>query len=115
MMKDWMFKTLVDLGFKKQDAEVYVFLALNGPKNAKKIADTTLTNKRQIYRILQKLQSREIITATINRTVQYSAVSFDKVLDILIQANMEEANRMEDKKEEIIALWKSNVTKHPLF
>jgi sugar-specific transcriptional regulator TrmB len=110
-----MVETLENLDFKKQHAEVYVFLALNGPKNAKNIADALRTNKRQIYRILKKLQAREIINTTSNRSTQYSAVSFDKVLDKLIQVNIEEASRIEHKKSEILELWKSNITKQPLF
>jgi sugar-specific transcriptional regulator TrmB len=110
-----MVETLEKLDFKRQHAEIYVLLALNGSKRAKKIAETLGTNKRQIYRILKKLQGRGIISAPSNRSAQYSAVSFDKVLDILIQANMEEANRIEERKGEILALWKSYITKHPQF
>jgi sugar-specific transcriptional regulator TrmB len=110
-----MVETLEKLDFKKQHAEIYVFLALNGSKRAKNIADSLRTNKRQIYRILKKLQGRGIINTTSNRSAQYSAVSFDKVLDILIQANMEEANRIEERKGEILALWKSNIMKQPQF
>jgi sugar-specific transcriptional regulator TrmB len=110
-----MIKTLENLNFKTLYAEVYVLLALNGPKKAKNIADTLKTNKRQVYRILKELHRREIIQTSPDLRGQYSAISFDKLLDILIQSNMEEANRMEDKKEEIIALWKSKIAKQPIF
>lgn len=113
MTQQWMLKNLINLGFKPKDAEVYVFLALNGPKKAKDIADALQIHNRQVYRILKKLQNREIINATANRSAQFSAVSFDKVLDKLIKVNMDEANSLEDKKGEILALWKSNIAKQP--
>jgi sugar-specific transcriptional regulator TrmB len=109
-----MLKTLENLGFKKQDVEVYVFLVLNGPKNAKNIAGVLRINKRQIYRILKKLQAKQIINTTPNHSTQYSSVPFDKVLDKLIKVNIEEASRIEEKKSEIFELWKSNITKEPL-
>ncbi len=107
--QEWMLKILLDLGFKQQDAEVYVFLAINGSQRAKDIAGALKTYKSHVYRILKKLQDREIVNATPNPPTQFSAVSFDKVLDLLVQANMEEANRIEEKKDEILALWKSNI------
>ena len=82
MTQEWMLRTLVNLGFKQQDAEVYVFLALNGSQKAKDIAEALKTNKRQVYRTLEKLQNREIVNATPNLVAQFSAVSFDKVLDL---------------------------------
>jgi sugar-specific transcriptional regulator TrmB len=109
MTQEWMLKTLVDLGFKQQDAEVYVFLALNGSQKAKAIADALKTYRRQVYRTLKELQNREIINATSNLPAQFSAIPFDKVLGLFIRANMEEADRIEEKKDEILALWKSTI------
>jgi sugar-specific transcriptional regulator TrmB len=86
LTQEWMLKNLINLGFKPKDAQVYVFLALNGPQNAKTITSTLQTQKRQVYRILKKLQNREIVNATSNRAAQFSAVPFDKVLDKLIKA-----------------------------
>jgi sugar-specific transcriptional regulator TrmB len=108
MTQEWMFKTLIDLGFKQKDAEVYVFLALNGPQGVKEIADSTKTYKRKVYRILKKLQSNEIVRTTFDLPTKFSVVAFNKLLDLLISDNEEEANRIEEKKDEILTLWRSN-------
>jgi sugar-specific transcriptional regulator TrmB len=109
MTQEWMVKTLIDLGFKEKDAEVYVFLAFNGPKGVRDIADSMKTYKRKVYRILKKLQNNEIVHATFDLPAQFSVVSFDKLLDLLISDTLEEANCIEEKKGEILALWRSSV------
>jgi sugar-specific transcriptional regulator TrmB len=104
-----MLKTLLNFGFKAKEAQVYVFLALNGPQKAKNTAAALGMNKRQIYRILKKFRDREIINVTPKRSAPFSAVSFDKVLDILIKVNINEANSLEDKKDQILVLWRSTI------
>lgn len=104
-----MLKNLVNLGFRQQEAEVYVFLALNGSQKVSDIADALKTYKSQVYRTLKKLQNKEIVKATPNLPAMFSALSFDKVLDLLIKADIEEASSIEEKKDAILALWKSSI------
>ena len=113
LTQEWMLKTLLDLGFPHQDAEIYVFLALNGSRRAKDLTNAMKTYKRQVYRTLKRLQNRQIVTATTSLPAQFSAIPFDKVLDMLIKANMEEANRVERKKDKMLALWKRSVKGNP--
>jgi sugar-specific transcriptional regulator TrmB len=110
LTQEWMLKTLLDLGFKQQDAEVYMFLALNGPKRAREIAGALKTYKRKVYRTLKTLQNMKVTSATLTIPAEFFAISFDKVLDMLIKANVEEANRIEQEKEVMFALWKKSIT-----
>jgi sugar-specific transcriptional regulator TrmB len=108
LTQEWMLKTLMDLGFKRDEAKVYVLLALNGSYEAKKIMDNLKIYKRKVYRILKKLESKKIVYATSEIPAQFSAIPFNRVLDLLIRDTREEANRIEEKKEEILALWRFN-------
>lgn len=107
-----MIKTLVDLGFKQQDAQVYVYLALNGPKKAKDIVTALKTYKRQVYRSLRKLQNKEIVNATPELPASFSVISLDKLLELLAKASLEEARRIEREKDGILRLWKSSVKRN---
>jgi sugar-specific transcriptional regulator TrmB len=102
-----MLKTLNNLGFKLYDAEVYVFLAFNGPKKAQDIASSLKMKKSQVYRSLKNLRNKEIIQT--NLPAQFSAISLDKVLESFVQAKLKEAKRMENNKEDVLALWKSSL------
>jgi sugar-specific transcriptional regulator TrmB len=102
-----MLKTLLDFGFKQQEAEVYIFLALNGPKKAKDIVNSLKTGKRQVYRILKKLQSKEIVNATLSAPVKFSAVSIEKVLDLFMESAIEQAKVLQASRKELLSTWRN--------
>jgi len=105
LSKEWMVKMLESLGLKHLDAEVYVYLAQNDPQKARDIAEALEAYKRQLYRSLKSLQRKGMVSASQERPARFSAVSFDKVLDQFIKANREEAQRIEENKEKILAHW----------
>jgi sugar-specific transcriptional regulator TrmB len=106
---EWLLKKLLDFGFKQQDAEVYVFLAENGPQEAKVITDNLKTYRRQVYRSLNRLKHQHFVTATTELPARFSAIPFDQVLDLLVKTNVEEANRLEQEKEKIFSLWRRGI------
>jgi|WetSurMetagenome_2_1015567.scaffolds.fasta_scaffold1493326_1 sugar-specific transcriptional regulator TrmB len=107
MTQDWIYYALLNLGFKQKEAEAYVFLSIKGPHGAKEIAGALKINKRKVYRILKKLQTKEIVNSTISLPAQFSAVAFSRVLDKLIEKTLGEADSIEAKKDDIISLWGS--------
>jgi sugar-specific transcriptional regulator TrmB len=107
MTQEWIVKTLLDLGFKQKESEVYAFLALNGAKNVNEITKALNTYERQVYRTLKSLVNSHIITITPNTPAQYSALPFDKVLELLVKVTLKEAERIEMKKEKILSVWNS--------
>jgi sugar-specific transcriptional regulator TrmB len=109
LSKEWMLKTLESLGLKQLDAEVYVYLAKNEPQKARDISEALETYKRQLYRSLTNLQRKGMVSASQERPARFSAVSFDKVLDLFIQANRGEAQRIEENKEQILSMWRSKI------
>lgn len=102
-----MLKTLVNLGFTETDAQVYVFLATEGPQEASDIAEALQIYKRQLYRRLKSLQSKGIINASPEYPARFSAVLFEKVLDLLIKAKMEQQQALQESKEELLSTWRS--------
>jgi sugar-specific transcriptional regulator TrmB len=109
LSREWMLKTLENLGLKHLDAQIYIYLAQNDPQKAKAIAEALETYKRQLYRSLKRLQRKGMISTSQERPARFSAISFDKVLDQFIKANREEAQRIEENKEQILSMWKSKV------
>jgi sugar-specific transcriptional regulator TrmB len=97
----------VSLGLSQTDAEVYVFLATEGSQKAKNIATSLKIYNRKVYRSLKSLQNKEIVNATLERPALFSAMPFDKVLDLLIQAHLKEAQQIEQHMEEILTQWRS--------
>jgi sugar-specific transcriptional regulator TrmB len=100
-------KALVNLGLAQRDAEVYIFLARAGPQKARNIADALKVYKHQLYCSLKSLRDKSIVNATLKRPAEFSAIPFDKALDLLVKAHLKEAQSIEQDKEEILSQWHS--------
>ena len=102
-----MLKTIIDIGFSQADAQVYLFLSRKGPQKGRAISKALNMNKQQLYPCLKNLQSKGIVNATIEYPAKFSAVPFEKVLDLFIKAKMEEAQRIQQSRERILSDWQS--------
>ena len=106
-----MLKTLVNLGFKKEHAEVYILLATEGPKRARDIAQDLRIHKRQLYRALRTLKNKGVVTVPPGYPTLFSAVLFEKALDLFIEAKTEQQKALQASKEEILSTWRSMTEK----
>jgi sugar-specific transcriptional regulator TrmB len=95
------------LGFTEIEADVYIHLTREGPKKISEIATALELYRRRLHHVLKKLQSKGIIRSSQECPNTFLAVSFNKVLDIFIKANIEEAKRMMQNKEELLSSWRS--------
>jgi sugar-specific transcriptional regulator TrmB len=112
LSKDLMLKTIVSLGFKETDAQVYVYLTTEGIQKATDIAEALKLYKQQLYRSLKRLQRKGIVNATLERPAQFSAVSIEKALDFLIETKKEQALTLQASRKELLSSWKSMIEKH---
>lgn len=103
MSLERILKALVGLGLSQTDAEVYLHLATKGPMTTRNIIDNLPINKRQIYRSLKRLQSKGIAMVNSEFPAEFSAVSFERVLDLLLEAKKEQAKSLEASKAELIS------------
>ena len=101
-----MLRTLESFGLKRVDAEVYVYLAKKGPQKGIDLADTLKIRKQQLYPILKTLQDKGVVTASPERPALFSALAFEKALDLLVEANMEQAKAIEETKQELLSDWR---------
>ena len=107
MSQEKALKTLESLGFTQLDARVYVFLAKKGPKKAGDVAKCLKIPKQSIYFIIRNLQRDGIVTSTVERPARFSAVPFERVLDLFVNAKMEEAKQIQRNRDEILSDWQS--------
>jgi sugar-specific transcriptional regulator TrmB len=103
----WMEKALINLGFTEIDANVYIHLTKEGPKKISEIANALEMYRKRLHHVLKKLQSKGVIRSSQECPDTFLAVSFDKVLDIYIKANIEEAKTLMQNKEDLLSSWRS--------
>jgi sugar-specific transcriptional regulator TrmB len=107
--EEWMLRILENLGLKHLDAKVYVYLLQREPMDLKTIARAFEAYKLQFYRSLKALRLQGIVIASQDRPTRFFALSFEKVLDLLVETNREEANRIAENKEKILEIWRSEI------
>ncbi len=110
MSHERVLKILEGFGLTRTDAEVYVYLAKKGPKRETDLSSAFKLTEQQLYSSLKNLQSKGIVTASVEKSALFSAVAFERVLDLLVKANIEQAQAISETKEELLTRWRS-VTK----
>lgn len=100
-----LLETLVGFGFKETDARIYVFLAKKGPHTAKDIEAALKIPKWQIYKSLRNLRKKETVASIFHRPTLFSAVSFEKVIDLAAKAKIEKAARDQASTGQAILYW----------
>ncbi len=107
MSQEQLLSTLVALGFDEVDARIYVFLAKKGMQKAYDINKALKLTKQQFYPSIKRLQSKGIVNSTMERPARFSAMPFEKVLDFFIKARIEETQKLEQSKAEILSNWQN--------
>jgi sugar-specific transcriptional regulator TrmB len=107
LSQEKVLKTLGDLGLTKIDSKIYIYLAKRGPQKGNAISKALKIQKYQLYRSLKKLQSKAIVSATLEHPARFSAVSFEKVIDLFIRAKLEEAQSIQHEKSELLSSWQA--------
>jgi sugar-specific transcriptional regulator TrmB len=82
-------KILESFGFKRNEAEVYVYLGKKGPQEVKGLTEALNIKERQLKLILKNLQSRGVVRVRCERATVYSALDFEKTLNLLEKENIQ--------------------------
>jgi sugar-specific transcriptional regulator TrmB len=88
LSNEWMIRTLVNMGFTLNDAKIYVFLATEGPQKRKNIAIILNLRMHQVCSSLKELQKLQMVTSLTSHSVTFSAISFEKALDLFWNKKM---------------------------
>jgi sugar-specific transcriptional regulator TrmB len=105
-----MLELITSLGMSRKNAEVYLFIAANGPVQVRTIAIGMPIGKQQAYGIIRQLQKKGVVIASSARPVLLSAVSFDQAIDILSKHKRKSVQALEKNREEILSKWQSITT-----
>ena len=107
-----MIETLRNLGFTKTEAQIYLYLTTEGPKKRDQIAKALNVSIQYLNQSLKKMQDESIVQVSPKYPNIFSAIPFEKVLDLLIKTNIEEAKRMIKNKKELLSSWRSMTKKN---
>jgi sugar-specific transcriptional regulator TrmB len=111
LSEEQLLKAIIDLGLSQVDAEVYIFLAKMGPQKGRNIADALKLYKQQLYRSLRNLQGKGLASATCEHPAQFSAISFERVIDMYIKVKTAEAQALQETRQDLMSAWRSIIKK----
>jgi sugar-specific transcriptional regulator TrmB len=96
-------KALVSLGLTELDAEIYLFLMNNGPIKAADLTKTLKISKQRLYPVIKIMQRKGIVSATLEHPARFSALPFETMLDVFAKAKMDEAQRIQQNKDDLLS------------
>jgi sugar-specific transcriptional regulator TrmB len=98
-------ETLSRFGLLKNEIKVYLYLARVGEKKAGEIAEAISLHRTETYRILRDLEKKGILFSVFEKPLKFTAVSLDKAIDLLVDAQKMKIKLLEKEKASLVELW----------
>ena len=96
---------LLDFGFTKEEAEVYVFLSSMGPTPARLVARRFDINRMRAYRTLKALEEKGLVERIIGRPMRFVASPLEEALTRHIGEIRTRLSELESREREIVEDW----------
>jgi len=98
--------TLVLFGLTPNQSKVFFYLGKIGSKTASEISKAVEIPRSETYHLLTALQNKGIVEASFQHPIQFSALSINKAIDVLINTETERLNRLKKSVPELENMWK---------
>jgi len=96
---------LADLGLTSRQARVYLALLKTGGGKAKIVADVSLVNRQEIYRIIEDLQQMGLVQKNVTAPTTFTATPLADVIKRLLEQKTKQLTLIRQKAKQL--------TKHP--
>jgi sugar-specific transcriptional regulator TrmB len=71
------------------------------------MANALKMQKQRLYSCLRNLREKGVVYCTDDRPMLFSAVPIEDALSSFINANLEEAQQLEENRKKILSFWRS--------
>ena len=96
---------LSKFGLTANQSKVYLFLEKYGSSTATQVSKTLKVPRTETYHLLTNLQNKGIVSATFQHPIKFSAVSLDKAIGVLVNAERERVKSLESQEKNLVELW----------
>src|SRR5712692_9227611 len=105
MLLEKLKNELSKFGLTANQSKVYLFLEKYGPSTATQVSKTLKVPRTETYHLLTNLQNKGIVSATFQHPIRFSALSLDKAIGVLINAEKERVKNLESQEKNLVDLW----------
>jgi sugar-specific transcriptional regulator TrmB len=95
-------EALANFGLLRKEINVYLHLAITGPKKAKEIGEAIAIHRTETYRLLHHLEKKGLVFSVLGNPVKFTAVPLDKAIDLLIEAQKIKIQILENQKAGLV-------------
>ena len=96
---------LSKFGLTANQSKVYLFLEKYGSSTATQVSKTLKVPRTETYHLLTNLQNKGIVSATFQHPIKFSAISLDKAIGVLVNAERERVKSLESQEKNLVELW----------
>ena len=100
-------RALTRFKLSKNEVKIYLFLARYGSQKAQQIAESMDVHRTEAYKILRTLEAQGLIARILEKPMKFAALPFEQVLENLIEARRKRIIQLEQRKTELIEMWRS--------
>jgi len=100
-------RALTRFKLSKNEVKIYLFLARYGSQKAQQIAESMDVHRTEAYKTLRTLEAQGLIARILEKPMKFAALPFEQVLENLIEARRKRIIQLEQKKTELIEMWRS--------
>ena len=98
-------QTLLDLGLTEDEAKVILFMNKKGEMKASEIAKNVGIPRTRLYYVFNNLESKGLISCTVERPSKYKALELESAVDFLIKSYKQKLSLLENARRLIKQDW----------
>ena len=96
---------LLQYGLTSNQSKVFIYLGKYGAKTAPEVCKALKLPRTETYHLLSALQNKGIISATFQHPIQFTALSLNKAIWILVNSEKERVKSLEHMEKGLSELW----------
>lgn len=96
---------LLQYGLTSNQSKVFIYLGKYGAKTAPEVCKALKLPRTETYHLLSALQNKGIVSATFQHPIQFTALSLNKAIWILVNSEKERVKSLEHMEKGLSELW----------
>jgi len=100
-------RALTRFKLSRNEVKVYLFLARYGSQKVQQIAENIGIHRTEAYKILRSLEAQGLIARILEKPMRFSALPLERVLGNLIEERRRRITQLEQRKIELLEMWRS--------
>jgi sugar-specific transcriptional regulator TrmB len=106
MSKERIMEILERFDLSPIESIVYIYLAKAGCNSAEVLSSNLGLRKKQLHSVLRKLEEKRIVISCFAKVKLFSVISFDELLDRVVESDNEKAKLVKETKKEVLDIWR---------